>query len=100
MGNYSTGGRCHRILERLAKGPASRGELARLIQGSNQTFKSAKHRAWSFVVALETDGLAARNDGLVDITPAGRRWLDERGPADDARPARTSVRIFVREAMA
>lgn len=91
---YTPGGRAHRMLERLAKGPATQTELAEIVQGPSQSWASAKHKAWRLLVHLEGDGLVIR-EPVPTITASGRAWLAQRGPSDAVVPSTATVRIFI-----
>lgn len=92
--NYTPGGRAHRMLERLAKGPATQTELAEIVQGPSQSWASAKHKAWRLLVHLEADGLVIR-EPVPTITKSGRAWLAQHGPSDAVVPSTATVRIFI-----
>jgi hypothetical protein len=95
---YSPGGKAHRILHRLVQGPATRRDIARLIQGPNQCMAGASARARSFSIQLRHDGLIYRVDEVLTITEAGRRAYDRLGALEEVVPPKTSVRIFERRA--
>ena len=90
---YTPGGRAHRMLERLAKGPATQTELAEIVQGPSQSWASAKHKAWRLLIHLEADGLVIR-EPVPTITASGRAWLAQHGPSDAVIPSAATVRVF------
>lgn len=100
-GGFKSGGKVHRILERLSAGPATRTELAALIRGPNQTHHRARIRIYPLLTFLHDQGLTWSAPGVVMITVAGMEALDALGPlisTTNHRPiGAPNARIFARK---
>ena len=100
-GSYKAGGKVHRVLDRLAVGPASRAVLAEMIRGPHQTTRRAQTRLYRLSVFLRDEGLVWATTGGLEITHLGLEALDELGPliTDGERQPHgaPNVRIFTRK---
>lgn len=74
-GEFSPGGKGHKVLTRLDQGPADMTALAALIRGPNQTPNAARQRAYNMLSALRSQGLIRSSSGLHVITIEGRAAL-------------------------
>lgn len=94
MAVYSNNGKSHRILARLAHGPATLAEL----REATRTKGAVARKVFFLVGAMMRDGLIHREGSDYTITPDGLDALAELSAGHDFTVAEPTVRIFARAA--